>query len=122
MIVHNTGYVNKEQVLKLISNKIKFGIYETNRGTQVLVVRPEHLENKFYPFTLYTHDESRKEWKLTEDRRILDCQKLIFDHNSDPESLDTSKWNNSNQIITYHFVYYLLSYWFDNEREIIFNK
>lgn len=121
MIVHNTGYANKEQVLKLISDKIKFGIYETNRGTQVLVVRPEHLE--FYPFTLYTHDESRKEWKLTEDRRILDCQKLVFDHNSEPESLDTSKWNNSNQIITYQFVYYLLSYWYDNcEREIIFNK
>ena len=111
MIVYNTGYLNKEGLIKLMDSRIPFGIYETNRNTQVLVINPHH-RTPFAPFTLYTHDESRKHYKIVEDKRILDCIKLIFTNLCNIEDLDTTKWNNGNQIITYKFPEYLLDYWF----------
>lgn len=95
--------MTKEQVLELVLWKSKFGIYKTQKGTQVLVINPsEKLPH------LYTIDKSRDEWKSVEDKKIARCVELLFDQDSNPETLDTSGWNGGKQIITYQFPQYIL--------------
>lgn len=103
MIVENIGYRDKNFVYAQIENNVRFGIYNTNRGSQVLVLRPEHQADRFWPFSLYTWRRDKEEWTTEEDRRILDCVEKVFDHLSNPEELDTSMWNGGKQIITYQY-------------------
>lgn len=98
MIVSNRGYMNKEQVLELLESGERFGIYETNRGTQILVKRPETEGDTM---GLYTPNMSRVEWKHVEGKKVAFCKEKIFGSEFNQSEFDRIKWNNGNQIMSY---------------------
>ena len=98
MIVDNTGYKKLEDVIALIKKKERFIIYKTHKDTEVLVIS----EHRCGPeSSLYYPDKSRAEWKLVEDKKIASIE-AVFDSETDSiDSLDTSGWNNGEQIMSY---------------------
>lgn len=97
MILENIGYKNKEQVIELINNNIDFNIYDTSRGTQILIFGKYKCSG-----TIYYPKKDRLPWKITEGKKINRCLKISFSSfENSIEELDTKKWNNGNQIICY---------------------
>ncbi len=100
MIVENLGYYNKEQVLKMLADKEVFGIYKTNKNTEILVKEKVSVEvNLYYPKV------DRMPYKSVEGRKIA-RGKIVFNskHNT---VIDFSNWNNQNQIMAYKEVCYM---------------
>jgi len=90
------GYKKLEYVLELIKQKKKFGIYTTHKNTQIIIL--DTIESQL---EMYQPKYDRLPWKILEGKRIATC-KLIFNSEIDEVSkIDTSKWNNKNQILIY---------------------
>jgi hypothetical protein len=97
MIVENVGYLKLEDVLKLE----QFSIYETKKKTHILF-----KENKFYHGSqqedFYYPKKDRLPWKVIEGKKICNNAVKVFDSKKDSlDKIDTSKWNNGNQIMSY---------------------
>jgi hypothetical protein len=96
MIVYNIGYLKLESVLELK----QFSIYETHKKTQILVKNTSQEK-----ISLYFPKEDRLPYKTVEGKKICSGTK-IFDSNKDLlSSIDTSGWNNKNQIMSYEEYY-----------------
>lgn len=97
MIVENIGYKNRDAVIELFNDNIKFTIYNTRKGTQILLLNTYHIVNCiFYP------KKDRLPWKLIEDKCINQCIEIVFDSEKDSvNELNIEKWNNGNQILCY---------------------
>ncbi len=102
MVVYNTGYLKKIDVEKLLQDNVKFAIYKTNKNTQVLVKYSYHLERRV---SLYQPQHDRLPYKVVEGKKIS-YGELIFDSTVDSlDKLETSGWNNGNQIMSYEDYY-----------------
>jgi hypothetical protein len=102
MIVYNTGYLKKTDVISLIGKGVKFGIYETHKKTNVLVKMCRKPEKSI---DLYLPQSDRLPYKVIEGKRIIGGD-LVFDSTSDDiEGLETKDWNNGNQIMSYEDYY-----------------
>jgi hypothetical protein len=102
MIVYNTGYLKKPDVISLLEKGVKFGIYKTYKGTYVLVKLwldiPKRIE-------LYLPQSDRLPWKVIEGKKIT-YGDLVFNSTTNPiEDLTTDGWNNGNQIMSYEDYY-----------------
>ena len=100
MIVDSNGYYSKEGVLEMLTNGESFTIHKTHKNTEVLIkykyVKPRDKVQLCYP------DWGKIEWKITEGKKIVNSEGIVFDteiHNA--TNLDFSKWNNKNQIMVY---------------------
>lgn len=92
MIVKQLGYLKFDDVLKLGH----FSIYETKKGTHILV-----MDTSLKNISLFYPKKDRLPWKDVVGKKVTVCYK-IFDSKTDDYSLiNTSKWNNGNQIMTY---------------------
>jgi hypothetical protein len=100
MIVQNNGYLKQNQVLELLNSGASFAIYKTHKNTNILV-KGVNCDN----IDLYYAKKDRLPWKTVEGKKVISGTK-IFDSNSRIEDLDTSGWNNKNQIICYEEYYY----------------
>jgi hypothetical protein len=99
MIVENAGYLKMEQVLEMATNKEIFAIYLTHKGTHILI---KDLDCNLQEHTvLYLPKKDRLPWKLTEGKRIVSGTRVFKSTIDDINNLDTSKWNNKNQIMSY---------------------
>jgi hypothetical protein len=92
MIVTNTGYKKLEDVQGLG----KFSIYCTHKNTHILVMGAS-CDN----ITLYQPKHDRLPWKLTEGSKICSGKKVFDSTSGKVSDIDTTKWNNCNQIMTY---------------------
>jgi len=96
VVVENIGYLKKEQVADMISNKIRFGIYKTHKDTVVLVIGADYdTINLYYP------KKDRLPWKTVNGKKIAKGNLIFNPAKDDFKSHDFSKWNNNTQIITY---------------------
>jgi hypothetical protein len=92
MIVKQLGYLKIEHLLQLG----QFSIYETKKGTHILVVNTS--ENRI---SLSYPKKDRLPWKDVEGKKITIGTK-IFDSKTDAlNMINTSNWNNGNQIMAY---------------------
>lgn len=96
MIVKNIGYLKKEQVAKMVVDKILFGIYKTNKDTFVL-----YLGHDCKSIGLSYPKKDRLPWKLISGKKIVHGELVFSSVKDDFESHDFSKWNNSTQIVAY---------------------
>lgn len=103
MIVENIGYLKKEQVAKMVTDKILFGIYNTHKNTFILV-----LGTDYETIELSYPRKDRLPWKLTEGKKIVRGELVFSSTKDDFELHDFSKWNNKTQIIAYQ--HYSISY------------
>jgi hypothetical protein len=102
MIVYNTGYLKKEDVIALHEKGVKFGIFKTYKGTCILVKYKYKIYNIEY---LYLPQFDRLPYKVIEGKKITHGS-LVFDSTQDDiDMLDTKDWNNENQIISYEDYY-----------------
>lgn len=92
MIVENIGYLKLDSVLELEH----FSIYETHKKTQILV-KNTSAEKLF----LYYPKEDRLPYKTIEGKKICSCQKVFDSKTNTLTNIDTTKWNNGNQIMSY---------------------
>ena len=102
MILENTGYKKIDEVLQMHANNKPFSIYETHKGTHVLyhdIVG--NLGVRGVTRTLYYPKKDRLPWKVTEGKKIARCTCVFNSTIDDIKDLDTSKWNNKNQIMSY---------------------
>lgn len=96
MIIKNIGYLKLDSVLGLEH----FSIYETHKKTQVLVKNTSDEE-----LFLYFPKEDRLPYKTIEGKKICSCKK-VFDSKIDSlTNINTAKWNNGNQIMSYEEYY-----------------
>jgi hypothetical protein len=100
MIVQNKGYLKQQQVVELLNSGARFAIYKTHKNTNILV-KGANCDN----IHLYYPKKDRLPWKTIEGKKVISGTK-IFDSNSRIEDLDTSGWNNKNQIMSYEEYYY----------------
>jgi hypothetical protein len=92
MIVKRLGYLKIEDVLKLSH----FSIYETKKNTLILVKdTSSRLISLFYP------KKDRLPWKDVEGKKITVGSKIFDSKTDDFNLINTSKWNNGNQIMVY---------------------
>ncbi len=96
MIVNNTGYIKIDQILEMAKSKEHFSIYTTNKKTVVLVKNTavEKLD-LFYP------KKDRLPYKSVEGRKIVKCNRIFNSAIDNIESLEITKFNNANQIMSY---------------------
>lgn len=94
MIVTQIGYLNVNKVVELIDDGKLFSIYRTQRGIDILVMNTRQDE-----LHLYYPDRSRLPYKDVEGRKIAKGER-VFTSDED-KSLDTTHWNNGNQIMAY---------------------
>jgi hypothetical protein len=92
MVVENIGYLKLESVLELDH----FSIYETHKNTHILVKNTSEDE-----LHLYFPKKDRLPYKTIEGKKI--CRgKKVFDSKTDPlTTINTTKWNGGNQIMSY---------------------
>lgn len=98
MIVENTGYLSIEQVAEMMKNSEEFGIYRTNKGTEVLVQRTQIELNSLQ---LFFPKKDRLPWKTIEGKKIATCTKIFDSRTDDFKTLNFSGWNGQKQIISY---------------------
>lgn len=99
MIVENTGYIKIDQVIEMANNKEIFAIYLTHKRTHILI---SDLDcNLGEQQVLYNVKKDRLPWKVTEGKRITNCTRVFKSTIDDITTLDTSQWNNKNQIMSY---------------------
>lgn len=98
MIVEQIGYLKLEDVLKLREEGKLFSIYKTHKKNLILVLNTESTN-----VYLYYPKRDRLPWKVLQGKHIIDGIK-IFGSNETTE-IDTSGWNNSEQIMSYDFNY-----------------
>lgn len=92
MIVENIGYLKIEDVLKLNH----FSIYKTHKGTHILISGTSMVGG-----AIYYPKKDRLPYKTTEGKKICLTVK-VFDSTTDSLfDIDTTKWNNGNQIMSY---------------------
>jgi hypothetical protein len=97
MIVTNIGYLSVQQVQELIASKEVFSIYKTPKDTEVLVKNTTSKTEY-----LCSPKKDRLPYKITEGKKIINGCVQVFNSKTDDESqLDTSNWNNGNQIMSY---------------------
>jgi hypothetical protein len=97
MIVSNNGYLKLKDVLELKSKGTDFSIYETYKKTNVLVT--ECFDTNI---SMYRPKADRIPYKDVEGKSITSGKK-IFDSRTDSlESINFTKWNNGNQIMSYN--------------------
>lgn len=102
MIVYNTGYLKKNDVLSLIEKGVKFGIYKTYKGTNVLVKVYDKVDTRI---DLYLPQFDRLPYKVIEGKKIT-YGELIFDSTlNEAEDINFEGWNNGNQIMSYENYY-----------------
>lgn len=86
---------------ELINNKIDFKIYNTSKGTQILI-----LDNYEYRGTVFYPKYDKLPWKIEEGKKINTCIEVVFSSGKNSiEELNTEKWNNGNQIMCYENYY-----------------
>ena len=97
MIVSNNGYLKLNDVLELKNKGTDFSIYETHKKTNVLVT--ECFNDTI---SMYRPKPDRIPYKDVEGKSITSGKK-IFDSRTDSlESINFTKWNNGNQIMSYN--------------------
>jgi hypothetical protein len=101
MIVNNTGYINLEQVLEMAKNKEPFYLYETKKKTVVLLKHILSIGTATETLNFYMPKEDRLPWKLIEGKKITSGIKIFSSLTDDVNTIDTTKWNNGNQIMSY---------------------
>jgi hypothetical protein len=95
MIVEQIGYKKIEDVIKIEH----FSIYETTKGTQILIEGTSNNDN-----ILYYPKRDRLPYKITEGKKICSIKSKIFDSKvNNLSKIDTTKWNNGNQIMVYDY-------------------
>lgn len=95
MIVEQIGYKKIEDVIKIEH----FSIYETTKGTQILIDGTSQNDN-----ALYYPKRDRLPYKIIEGKKICGLKCKIFDSMiNNMSDIDTSKWNNGNQIMVYNY-------------------
>lgn len=101
MIVNNTGYIKLDQVLEMVKNKEQFYIYETKKGTHVLLKNIKSIGVASDRIDLHNVKEDRLPWKIVEGKQITSGIKIFNSLTDDFTTVDTTKWNNGNQIMSY---------------------
>ena len=101
MIVNNTGYIKLEQVLEMAKNKEPFYLYETKKKTVVLLRNTFSIGTATETLTFYTPREDRLPWKPIEWKKITSGIKIFSSLTDDINTIDTTKWNNGNQVMSY---------------------
>ena len=97
MIVNNTGYLKYNDILEMLSKGINFSIYETSKKTNILV-----KECFTETISIYRPKKDRLPYKEVEDKHIASGKKIFDSKLDDLESIDFTKWNNGNQIMSYN--------------------
>lgn len=92
MIVKNIGYLKMESILKLEW----FSIYETQKNTHILVKNTSQES-----INLYSPKLDKLPYKSVEGKKICRGVKIFDSKTGSIDKIDTSKWNNVNQIMTY---------------------
>ena len=94
MILTRLGYLKFKDVEELKSRGELFGIYKTNKNTEILVKGMTQAKVSFY-----YPKQDRLPWKITEGKKIARGE-LIYSSNSEVP-IDTTGWNNGEQIMSY---------------------
>jgi hypothetical protein len=92
MIVKNLGYLKMENVLELDH----FSIYETQKNTQILVENTSQEK-----ILLYYPKQDRLPWKQVNGKKICSGIKVFDSKVDNIDTIDITKWNNGNQIMSY---------------------
>ena len=92
MVVNQICYLKLEDVLKLEH----FSIYETKKGTQILI-----KNTNVNGVSLYYPDRSRLPWKDVEGKKICSGYKVFDSKINSIEELKVDKWNGGKQIMAY---------------------
>lgn len=92
MIVSNIGYLKIEDVLKLNH----FSIYKTHKGTHILIAATSMSGG-----AIYYPRKDRLDWKTVEGKKICSIVKVFDSKINSIFDVDTTKWNNGNQIMSY---------------------
>lgn len=98
MIVRNTGYINLDKVLEMLSNKEVFGIYKTHRNTTILV-KQLYIGPTSKRMRLFNPKSDRLPYKTVEGKKITNCAQLLFDSQIDSKELLNSI--KENQLMSY---------------------
>jgi len=99
IIVQNLGYLSLKSVQEMLQNKVRFGIYYTAKKTMILVKFSEWQKEICDKIWLYYPKIDKLPYKLVEGRKIT-FGSIVFNSETD-KSIDTTGWNNGNQIMTY---------------------
>ena len=99
IIVQNLGYLNLKPVQEMLQNKVRFGIYYTTKKTMILVKFSEWQKEICDKIWLYYPKRDKLPYKLVEGKKIT-FGSIVFNSEID-KSIDTTGWNNGNQIMTY---------------------
>jgi len=92
MIVERVGYLKLDDVLKLGH----FSIYETHKKTNILIQDTSRdVRYICYP------KKDRLPWKILDGKKISNCIKIFDSKINNVSEIDTTKWNNGNQIMSY---------------------
>ncbi len=95
MVVENTGYLKLEDVLKLKD----FSIFETSKKKKTLVLVDGYCH--YDKISLYKVKEDRLPYKTVAGKKICSGIMVFNSRKDSLDSIDTSKWNNGNQIMSY---------------------
>ena len=94
MVVTNRGYATLQKVLDMFNAKTEFGIYETNKGTFILIKGSVHDT-----VSIFRPNKHRLPYNIVEGKKITQCRK-IFNSKTDSKDL-ISLAIGGNQIMTY---------------------
>lgn len=102
MIVENTGYKKLDEVLQMYANNKPFSIFETHKGTHILYSDLAcNIGVRGNVSQFYFPKKDRLPWKITEGKKVAKCTCVFNSTIDDIKELNTSKWNNKNQIMSY---------------------
>jgi len=91
-------YLKLQDVLDMIEKGKLFSIYETSKGTNILVT----YTSRDRKFKVYYPKKDRLPYKVLEGKKLVNCTKRLFCSKVNTVSeLDTSTWNNGEQIMSY---------------------
>jgi len=97
-LVDQIGYLKLEDIFDLSNENKHFGIYSTHKGTSILLVGRINST----PFQIHYPQKDRLPYKRVPGKKVVNCVKCLFDSTKNSlDNLDTSNWNNSEQIMSY---------------------
>lgn len=92
MIVSNKGYLK----IKDLKELKYFSIYETSKNTHILLIGKSSDK-----VCLHFPKKDRLPFKITEGKKICIAKKVFDSEINSIDTIDLSKWNNGNQIMSY---------------------
>lgn len=101
LIVVNKGYLNYGEVEKMFFDEVLFSIYETKKGTNVLVVGCTYDILDLYNFDMHA---MYLNFIKSSSKVCLDITKIFDSSKNDLSDLSTCNWNGGKQIICYEKV------------------